>query len=260
MQIPRSVFLTVLLATAACRPGAEDGSLLFGLSEEEIMVRAYDHTDRVPAGFYVDERSGTPGSYTIHHVKDPSLSFELCSDDFLEASAWEEADNASRAVNGLLVGTFDNERYFEFVRELEYDDGVGNIDEPTSPGFARVFKCQYVDRYGVDANLRNGFAGVLNAGVTEESVATLTEYLWQFRFFWPAEPTVLRSFSEADEHTVRHTLLLALLTRQGDARCDLIEVVAWTFTANRSDGELTRDFSRLSRFEADWRNGAPTRC
>ena len=73
-------------------------------SDDDILKMAYDTDYTVPEGFYIDERAATSTrSYTVHHVLDPSNSYELCSNDLVEAQAWEQADNDSRAVNGYYV-------------------------------------------------------------------------------------------------------------------------------------------------------------
>ena len=263
MRKTGTLLVFVLLAVSACRAvaGPDEIAAMIGMSIDEVMARAYDPAYRVPPGFFVDDRADTPGSYTIHHLMDSSLSFEVCTDDYLEAFAWEEADNASRAVNGVLVGAVENDRYFEFVRDLEYDESIGNIDEPTSPGFARVFKCSFVDRSGVDRHVRDGFAGRLNARpVDEAAVASLTEYLWQFTFFWPAKASVLRSSSRDHGDRVDHTLTISLMTRRGQEQCDRVEIINWTFSANKGDGQLTKEFEPIYEFESQMRNGIPTQC
>ena len=118
--------------------------------DDEVVAKLYDPAYSVPAGFFVDERANTPGSYTVYHVKDASVSYELCTDDFATAERWEADDNAARHVSGYYVGHVENDRYFEFVRELSYEDDIGNIDDVTTPGFSRVFKCSYAVRDGVD--------------------------------------------------------------------------------------------------------------
>ena len=183
------------------------------MTDEEIIGKAYDANYEVPAGFHIDERADTDGSYSIYHVKDASVSYELCSDDFAEAYSWESAENEIRSVNGIYVDSYENDRYFEIIRELSSPESVGNISDPTSPGFSRVFKCSYVDRNGVDRDQRSGLAGTLNVRpLTENSLKVLVEYLWQFSFFWPAQKTVLDSYSGDNGAEFEHTLLLALLT------------------------------------------------
>ncbi len=179
------------LALSAC--GDEEGessddTLRTYPPDEEVIAKAYNNTYNVPEGFLVDERANTTRSYTLYHVKDPSVSYELCTDNYAEASAWESADNFSRAVNGVYVDSYENDRYFEFIRELAYPDSIGNITDSTSPGFSRIFKCGYVNRDGVDRNLRDGYAGTLNVQpLSEGSISTFVEYMWQFTFFWPAQ-------------------------------------------------------------------------
>ncbi|MDX1500251.1 MAG: hypothetical protein R3176_10155, partial [Woeseiaceae bacterium] len=160
-----------------------------------VAERLYDPGYSAPAGFYVDARATTERSYTIHHVLDPSNSFERCTDDYAVARAWEAEDNAARQVQGYYVESADTERYFEFARELSYDSDVGNIDDITSPGFARVFKCSNTNRDGVDRNVLDGYAGTLNARpLAPEKVREFTEYLWQFAFFPASRRKVLDSY------------------------------------------------------------------
>ncbi len=230
-------------------------------SDDEVLAKVYDNTYQVPDYFYIDERADTPRSYSFYHVKDASISYELCTDDYYEALAWEAADNDSRAVNGDYVGPYENDRYFEFNRQLSYPDSIGNITDPTSPGFARVFKCSYVNRDGVDRNLRDGYAGILNIRpLTEEVIRTFSEYMWQFTFYWPARKNVLETFSAEQENTYQHTLLLAFLTNQGTNKCDLIEVVDWVFTVDKTDGQITKEFIYLYRMEAQLVNRIPQKC
>ena len=230
-------------------------------ADGEIMAKVYNTSYQVPDDFFVDDRASTPVSYTAHHVKDVSLSYELCTNDHDEALEWEAADNSSRSVSGFFVGSTENDKYFEIVRELSFTDSIGNITDPTSPGFSRVFKCAYVNRDGVDRNLRNGYAGTLNVRPLSSNVfRTFSEYLWQFTFFWPASAKVLESFSSEQEDAYEHTLLLALATIQGTDQCDLIEVVDWVFSVDKNSGQITKKFNILFEFEARLANGVPEPC
>ena len=230
-------------------------------SNSQIAAMVYDTGYSVPNDFFVDERSATDRSYTIHHVLDDSSSYEVCTDDYAEAMAWEEADNASRSVQGYFVESYDNERYFEFVRELSYTDDVGNVDDITSPGFARVFKCSNTSRNGVDRALLSGYAGQLNAHpLDQESVRVFAEYLWQFTFFPASRKKVVDSFSLATTDTLQQTLVLAFSTSQGSGACDRIEVVRWTFSADRNSGEVEKRFVTSHVFEARYENGTALTC
>ena len=230
-------------------------------SNNQIAALVYDTSYSVPSDFFVDERSATDRSYTIHHVLDESSSYEVCTDDYAEAMAWEEADNAARSVQGYFVESYDNERYFEFVRELSYQDDVGNVDDLTSPGFARVFKCSNTSRNGVDRALLNGYAGQLNAlPLNQDSIRVFAEYLWQFTFFPASRKKVIDSYGSVAADTLEQTLVLAFSSSQGEGRCDRIEVARWTFSANRSSGEVDKRFVTSHFFEARNDSGSITVC
>jgi hypothetical protein len=242
--------------------GVADGTdRIAGFASTEIVELVYDTAYRVPPAFYVDERASNDDSYTLYHVKDESNSYEVCTDQFDEASTIESADNDARAVQGLYVGSYENSRYFEFVRELANPGGVGNVPESTSPGYARVFKCNYVDLVGVDRNLHNGFAGRLAVSPpTLEVTKEFVEYLWQFVFFWPAQAKVIGTHSGASATSYWHTLVLAVRTVQGGGKCDRIDVVEWQFLADKATGEMEKAFVPLSSFEANILNGVPALC
>jgi len=231
------------------------------LTQIDVIAKVYDDEYSLPDGFLVDERANTVDSYSLYHVKDTSISYELCTDEYLEAQAWEEADNDSRAVNGYLVGSYENERYFEFIRELSYPNDAGNVQSVTSPGFARIFKCAAINRDGVDRNLRDGFGGYLNmTPLNPEDVRNFAEYLWQFAFFENATRKVLSSTTSAGTDTIEHTLKLAFLVKQGFERCDRIEVFDWIFSANPTSGEVQREFRFAYAIEARDNSGTPEQC
>lgn len=268
MKLLQSILLFCLMGLVACTGGGSNDSPMSTTvaartlpDDAEIMAKAYDALYQVPDSFYVDERADTHRSYSLYHVRDISESHERCSNDYNEALDWEAADNDSRSVSGYYVGSYENDRYYEFVRELASPDSMGNIGEPTSPGFARIFKCSYVDRDGVDRNLFDGYTGTLNVRpLSVDAIRTYAEYMWQFTFFWPATKTVLETYSAEQVHAYRHTLVLAFLTNQGTDKCDLIEVVDWTFSVNKTDGTITKEFKLLHKLEAQLVNGTPETC
>ena len=266
-------WIPLLSVAAACggsgttdSPTATTGNSAIGPTsalpgDNEIAALVYDNHYSVPPGFFVDERASTDRSYTVHHVLDDSQSYELCSDDYAVALAWEDADNASRSVQGYFVGSYDNERYFEFIRELAYENDVGNIDDVTSPGFARVFKCSNTNRDGVDRSLVTGYAGSLNGRPLDtESIRDFAEYLWQFTFFPQGRPKVIASHSLARGDQLRHTLQLAFAASRGTGNCDRIDVAEWHFSADRLTGEVHKQMDVVHSFAARLENGVPVLC
>lgn len=273
MKISAYLLIPLLSMAAACSgsgstapsnsTGSVDNSANSRLSpsDAEIAALVYDNRYSVPEDFFVDERADTDRSYTLHHVLDESNSYELCTDDFAVAMAWELADNASRSVQGYYVESYENARYFEFVRELSYSDDIGNIDDITSPGFARVFKCGNTSRDGVDRSLTSGYAGTLNGHPLDaESVRIFSEYLWQFTFFPNSHKKVIASSPTQTSEELQHTLQLAFASNQGSGNCDLIEVAEWRFSANRQSGEVNKRMEIVRSFEARLDAGTPILC
>lgn len=230
-------------------------------ADAAIAALVYDSTYSVPPGFYVDERAGTSRSYTLHHVLDESGSYELCTDDYAVAAGWEALDNNSRTVQGYFVESYDNARYFEFARELAYDNDVGNIADTTSPGFARIFKCSAVSRDGVDRSLLTGYAGRLNAQpLTPETIRIFSEYLWQFAFSPASRKKVLASYGADSGTRLEHTLEIALAINQGAGHCDRMEIARWRFSADRTTGEVEKHFETVRTFEAKLESDIPVIC
>ena len=272
MKISTPLLIPILAIAAACGgSGSTDASLPGNPttgsqanalpSDNVILAKAYDHNYSVPAGFFVDARAETTRSYTVHHVLDESDSFEVCSDDLVEAQSLEEADNNSRAVNGYYVTSHETESYFEFVRELAYEQDVGNINDITSPGYARVFKCNYTNRDGVDRSLLSGYSGRINPDrLDADTLRVFTEYLWQFRFFNARHKKVIASYGGGTTDRPEHTLLLALVHNQGQGACDRVDVIEWRFSAESASGEVSRNFATVRSLEATLTTGTPTLC
>jgi len=273
MRIPALLLLPYMAIATSCSGGGssstpvptnvsnEATAAITLPSDDDIISKLYDSSYSVPDNFFVDERANTAQSYTVHHVMDASNSYELCTDDFTVAEAWEVADNDSRSVNGFYVGAHETERYFEFIRELSYDGDVGNISDLTSPGFARIFKCSDTSRDGVDRSLLSGFAGTINARpLTGARLREFAEYFWQFTFFPERYKKVLASYSDSNPNSYGHTLLLAFASTQGNRRCDRVEVVEWRFVAQTDSGDIRSDFLHRREFEAELANGSPRLC
>lgn len=273
MKLSAFIMLPLSIVVASCGGGGADGEPGAGESvspdaltvvatrDDQAIALIYDAGYSVPEDFFVDERASTSVSYTVHHVLDPSGSYEICSDDFAGAEALERLDNEARSVSGHYVGAYENDRYYEFVRELSYDQDVGNIGDLTSPGYARIFKCGNTSRDGVDRSLLSGYAGQLNTRPLEpEAVSEFAEYLWQFSFFPVREKKVLDSYASGGDGSFEHTLLLGFASTQGTDQCDRIEIIEWRFRAEPESGRVSSEFDLKRTFEAEVVAGVPRIC
>ncbi len=273
MKLSLLLLIPIFAGTAACGGSGTESQLPPMLEQapqalssapddSEILSKAYDPNYTVPTDFFIDDRArDTSRSYTVHHVLDSSKSYELCSNDLVIAQAWEQADNDARAVNGYYVASVENERYFEFIRELEYEQDVGNVNDLTSPGYSRVFKCDSANRDGVDRSLVDGYSGRLTADLVDSVVLKqFTEYLWQFRFFDVSRKVVINSLGSQGADGPTHTLVLAFVVNQGTDRCDRVDVVQWQFQADSVNHEVNREFEVIRSFEAEMSGGSPRFC
>ena len=265
----RHVLLIVVLVLTGCTSGGPDTVELPPPREfptrEQALDLIYSTTYRVPSDFYVDDRADTPRSYTVYHVKNLAIReedrWELCTDDFQTAYDWEQADNDRRLIGGVFVEWVENDRYWEFVRELDVSGSVGNTGL-TEPGFARVFKCSYVNRDGVDRTNENGYGGTFNAPLSLAAASEFAEYMWQWKYWGATTAKVLDTYSEDAGDVYKHRLLLGLAVDQYDPErdCDLIQIVDWVWIFDKATGEITKRVEAVDRFDAKLENGTPIVC
>ena len=71
---------------------------------------------------------------------------------------------------------------------------------------------------------------------------------------------MLDSTTTETDRNISHTLRLAFLYNQGVGRCDRIEVIDWTFSADTQSGEITRQFEFQYAVLAQRVDGTPVAC
>jgi hypothetical protein len=203
---------------------------------------------RTPEGFYEDTTVPVSGYVATTHLKNTDLgaevaAHELCTDDWNQALAWSETVAAAAPTYADLVATDSNTRFFEFGRVPRGQDGAYLR--------ARVYRCEYLDRAGVDLRAPEGDAGHINRRpFSAADLRELSEYLWLFSTFNNFGNAVLGS-SGSTGPTLSHTLYVATLTRASTAGgCDRIDVIEWTHTANSQTGALQRSRRALWSFGA----------
>ena len=257
----RTATTAIALTLAGCGGGAPEPeqsqphSALrpFGESDLLIAQRLYDGSQRRPTGFHVDLPASGSQYVATAHLKstdiDPSLDqqglrYELCTDDWNEALSWSETAARNSAQYADLVETGEDARYFQF--------GRARAGDPPILFQARVFKCSYLDRDGVDLQAGGGPAGQLNRQPADAAgLRELSEYLWQFTRYNNSGNVVLDSAGASTDSGLAHTIVIARLSRSGVAAdCDRIDVVAWRHDLAAGSGQLTHSVELLWSFGA----------
>ncbi len=227
-------------------------------SDDAILGKVYAPNVSVPNNFLVDAASQLTGSYTLGHLRSTDLdpqaatAYELCSNDMTQALDW--SDTVTRSRGGLMLSATESSRYFEFTRQIAgLDDWVA---------LERVFRCDYLNRDGVDLGEAFGRGGQFNVTpVTLNEVRELAEYLWQFSAFNNPGHAVLESQGYSLGSTLRHALTIASRVPLAGERegCDLIEIFDWHFDV-LPDGAITTSKVPVLGFDARWDGFQAARC
>ncbi len=238
--------------TAASTPLAP-ASQSTGKSDREIAALVYDGRVRTPESFYSETQVDAGRPVATRHVQNRELDeaarddarFEVCTDDWNQALEWSEIAAKRGSRYGNLVETNSEDRYFEFVRQ-----DPTSIETPLLR--QRVYRCSYVNRGATDLDTFAGAGGKLGqVPVQAADVRGLAEYSWQFTTFNNFGNVVLASSTVETAATVEHEIRMATLVRDGQgAGCDRIDLVAWTHTADRASGAVSRTFQTLRHFGA----------
>src|SRR5688572_2156271 len=118
MRVATFTLLIAVLATAGCgggAPEAQEPTRFYPHSDQEIARLVYSGTPRTPEGFDLEPDTGA--SYTsTTHLKNGDSRYELCTDDWSQALAWEEGAASQQPDAPDLVATNAEARYFEFIR------------------------------------------------------------------------------------------------------------------------------------------------
>ncbi|MCS6948305.1 MAG: hypothetical protein NZM12_11870, partial [Steroidobacteraceae bacterium] len=241
--IAAALMLAALIIVAnGCGSGSADGPNSGSIAsasgngqDRAIAERLYTGTPRTPEGFYSEHRpAGVSGTIATWHLKSTDLgpqpatapSYELCSDDLAQATAWSEHRATFQGGYADLVEIAGNLRFWELIRVPRAD--------VNSRLRHRVFKCSYVDRATTDLAAPNGAAGTLHWRPLDAAVLReLVEYLWHFTAFNNADHIVLSSTpGPSDAATLQHAIEMARLTRAPHAGgCDRVDLLRWTHSA-----------------------------
>lgn len=250
--------IATAVPTASATPASDAGATL--PADVEIADLLYTDRQRMPAGFHVEPSRADAVYATLAHLRNTDLEaaatppHELCATEFGTALQWSETVAAAQPVYGDLVGNDVTARYYEFTRRLR--------TTPARTAIARVYRCEYLDRAGVDLRASSGAAGRLGlAAWTAADLKSLGEYLWTFTDDNNAGRVVLRSEVSGDATGAVHSIALARLVRAGSPTdCDRVELWRLDLRTTQASGALTRSATLQRTFGARRVSGVAQSC
>jgi hypothetical protein len=227
-------------------------------ADEAIAEQLYAGAPRTPVGFASDPAPPSFTQVTTYHVKSQQLGaaatqHEVCTDEWNEALAWSEMLAAQAPEYLDLVGNGTTDSYFEFDRVPR--------GQPERYVRMRVYRCDYVDRTGVDLAAPGAFAGTFNRRPLDgEGLRALGEYLWLFTPYNNAGNAALASEVHSGP-PLAHEIVLASLTPAGAGEtCDRVTLRSWTHTVDGTTGVLTLTTALVREFLVRREAGVPVGC
>ncbi len=231
-------------------------------SDLNIAGLLYTDSARTPADFYA-EPPPVSSYTTTFHIKNSDVAaavaqqdptFELCTDDWNQALAWSETVALAEPVYSDLSATDNNEHFYEFVR-VPRSSSLG-------PRQMRVYRCDFIDRVGVDLQHATSAAGHVNKRpIAAPDLKWIAEYLWRFSSYNNVDNVVLKSAAVSGASDRTHELTLARLERSAGANgCDRVRVFTWRYRAASDSGQLVSTQSDLWTFDASSASGNAALC
>lgn len=199
---------------------------------------------KTPAGFYKEDLQDDV-FYSITHVKNTSLlpvvdrdessSYELSSDDFVEALSWSDKAAEYQISHQQLIDNSETWLYHQFTRF--------NPDEPQFINMHRVFKASVLDRNGVlrsdeDSNYKGR---ITMPGPTVEQVKMIVEYLWMFTMSNNYSNAVVTSYTTETDNAFIHVMEQAMLDSSYSESCDHIKLYEIRYTVPKDSGFIWRE-------------------
>ena len=133
---------------------------------------------------------------------------------------------------------------------LVHGENLDAMRRLTRAGFARRFRCDYLDRSGSDLRADDGSAGSMNQRpLTADELQKLAEYLWQFTMYNNSDYAVESSKTAVNGGQLVETIRMGQLVRGVSGACDTVQVSDWTHTMSSTDGSLTRTLTAVRSFQ-----------
>jgi len=193
---------------------------------------------RTPTDFY-KENFQNDKFHITSHVKNTDLlpissrqgltSYELSSNDFVEAMNWSEQSVVLQTSYKQLVDTTETLLYYQFTRV-----------DPTAPQFIhlnRVLKANALDRNGVDSSYKGRITLV---NMTVSDVKYIVEYLWTFTMNNNYGNAVLSSSITESSTEFVYFMQQASLNSNFSGSCDAIDVYDVRYTVSKASGFIRK--------------------
>ena len=223
------LLFSVSYLLTACSSSVDDvTSTSNALGDNNLLIANALYFDkRIPDDFY-HEVSSDDFFSSISHVKNTGILppngrnglsvYELSSDDFVEAMAWDEQATAYQSLYSQLVDNSETKLYYQFTRV--------NPDLPEFKDISRVFKADVLDRRGVNRNEEDGeYQGKITlTNMTAVDIKQLVEYLWMFSYSNNYSNAVLESYTNETVDEFIHTMKQAKINFSFNESCDEIEL------------------------------------
>ena len=244
---------SITLFASACTEGdAVDGSKM-AEDNSLLIAKALYFDKRTPDDFYHEESSDNLFT-SISHVKNIGILpmdnrtglsvYELSSNDFVEAMAWDEQATIYQPLYSQLVDNTETELYYQFTRV--------NPDLPEFVDISRVFKAATLDRSGVDRNDDEGeYQGkIMLTDISSTNVKQVVEYLWMFSFSNNYSNAVLESYTTETADEFIHIMKQAEINFSYNDNCDAIELYEVRYSVAKESGLIWRDKILMDTFSA----------
>ena len=248
------LLFSVTFFLAACS-SAEEVTDASKVTEDNnlLIAEALYFDKRIPDDFY-REASSDDLFVSISHVKNTGIIpfsgrngvsvYELSSNDFVEAMAWDEQATVYQPLYSQLVDNSETKLYYQFTRV--------NPDLPEFKDISRVFKANMLDRSGVNRNEEDGeYQGKITlANMNAGAIKQLVEYLWMFSYSNNYSNAVLESYTRETEDEFIHTMKQAEINFSYDGSCDEISSYEIRYSINKESGLIWKDKFLLDTFTA----------
>ena len=241
----------VVLLLSACGSSADNSSADEAVNMKIAKALYFDL--KTPAGFY-KESFQDDVFYSISHIKNTSLipvidrdessSYELPSDDFVEALTWSDTAAEYQLSHEQLIDNTETWLYHQFTRF--------NPDYPQFINMHRVFKTSVLVRNGVVRSEEDSaYRGrITMLDLTAEKVRQIVEYLWTFTLSNNYSNAVISSYTTETENSFVHIMEQAKLDFSYSESCDLIKLYEIRYTVPKDSGFIWKEKTLMREFSA----------